>query len=264
MPRWRAQGARLPRPRARQLRHSATSPRAPCRNAGKCGFRVRRCSRCVPPPRPSTRSSPSRARARHNPSPFVREPFRSCRPREPRQPPPVPLSRPIRDRSPTFPCSWISGPPGARPLQAHQQGGREGGGGIPRTRSKSSRSRWTPTPSWWRSTGCTAPQLVLFKDGDVVEGSKREGAINLPKLKARPRLRGALRERGRTARTRPRGESAHASATFSHEHSPTERTERVARARWTRHLPPVRAWPGVPPGVRSGSRRRRPSCGRAP
>ena len=27
------------------------------------------------------------------------------------------------------------------------------------------------------------PTIVLFKDGDVVEGSKREGAINLPKLK---------------------------------------------------------------------------------
>ena len=27
------------------------------------------------------------------------------------------------------------------------------------------------------------PTIVLFKDGDVVEGNKREGAINLPKLK---------------------------------------------------------------------------------
>ena len=27
------------------------------------------------------------------------------------------------------------------------------------------------------------PTIVLFKDGEVVSGSKREGAINLPKLK---------------------------------------------------------------------------------
>ena len=27
------------------------------------------------------------------------------------------------------------------------------------------------------------PTIILFKDGKMVEGSKREGAINLPKLK---------------------------------------------------------------------------------
>ena len=99
-----------------------------------------------PPPRPSTRSSPSRARARHNPLSFVREPFRSCRPTRT-----ATDLRPFLSRARSATAVRRSRARGflghlVRPLQAHQQGGREGGGGVFRGHAQNRQDRGGPQP----------------------------------------------------------------------------------------------------------------------